>query len=312
MTDFTVSFNTVATMFLLICAGFIAKKLNWIDQSHSKKLSDVIVCLAMPFLMISALVETEYSTENLISGIWIMLASAGIHIIAIILGYAFSYRFKDSKEQHIFRFAAVFENAAFYGFPVLGALLGTQGLFWGAFYSVMFNLLQWTVGMYILGRANPEIKMSPKKFILNFGTIPCLIGIVLYISQIQLPEPITKTMSYLGSMCTPVSMIIIGVILAQIPYKKLFSNAKVYLLCICKLLVLPLIVAVLCLVGHLPREMAYFCVIMAAMPSAATSAVFAEKYDIAQDYAALCVGISTLLSVGTIPLICWIWGTFTG
>ncbi len=306
--DISVSLNTVITMFLLIVVGFAARKLKIVDESLSKRLSDLILCIAQPFLLISSLVEVEYSVENLKTGGMIVLLSFVLHVIAALVVFLCSRPLKDKAERQIFQFAGIFENAAFYGFPVLYAVFGDMGVFWGAFYCITFNILSWTYGIFILSRANPELKMNPRKIFINFGTVPSLIGILIYVLRIPLPDAVLSSMDYLGGLCTPISMLIIGGVLAKLPFKKLFTNLKVYWLCLCKLIILPLIIGGIAILCRMPSELTLFCALMAGMPTAATTTVFAEKYDIRPEYAALCVGITTLLSVVSIPLITVVFG----
>lgn len=305
--DISVSANVVLTMFFLVTVGFVARKLNIIDESLSKRLSNLILCIAQPFLLISSLVNVEYSKQNLKEGAFIVLLSLVLHIVAAAFGFLCSAPLKDKQEKQIFQYASMFENAAFYGFPVLAAIIGPKGVFWGAFYCISFNILSWTYGLYILGKANPEIKINVKKIFINFGTIPSLIGILIYVLQIPLPKPLLSTMDYLGGLSTPISMLIIGGVLAKLPYKKLFTNIKVYWLCLCKLIIFPAIIGAAVILFKLPEQIALFTLLMAAMPTAATTTVFAEKYDIKPEYAALGVGIATVFSVATIPLVIYVF-----
>lgn len=305
--DISVSANVVITMFLLVLVGFIARKLNIVDESLSKRLSNLILCIAQPFLLITSLVKVEYSLSNLKEGASVVLLSLVLHIISALFGFLCSRPLRDKCEKQIFQYASMFENAAFYGFPVLLAVIGPKGVFWGAFYCISFNILSWTYGLFLLGKANSEIKIKPKNIFINFGTIPSLIGILIYVLRIPMPDPLLSAMDYLGGLSTPISMLIIGGVLAKLPYKKLFTNIKVYWLCFCKLIVFPVIIGAIVILCNLPRELALFTVLMAAMPTAATTTVFAEKYDIKPEYAALCVGIATVFSVATIPLVIYLF-----
>lgn len=290
-------------MFLLILVGFGVRKFNWVDKEASKKLSDLILCVAQPFLLISSIVKTEYTPTALKEGGLIILLSFLLHVLSAGFAFLCSRPLRDKGESAILQYALIFENAAFYGFPVLAAVLPDKGLFWGAFYCIIFNILSWTYGMFVLRRANRSIKMNIKKVFVNFGTIPALIGILIFVLRIPLPEPVMNTMDYFAGLSTPISMLIIGGVLANLPFKKLFTNIKVYWLCLCKLVLFPVIVGSIVILLKLPRDIALFATLMASMPTAATTTVFGEKFGIKPEYSALCVGISTVISVVTIPLI---------
>ena len=98
-------------------------------------------------------------------------------------------------------------------------------------------------------------------------------------------------------------MIIIGGMIAEIPVKRLISEPHVYYTSFIHLVVLPVVSGLVLKLFGFPREIAIFGALMMSLPSAAASAMFAESYDIRPDLAAQTVGISTLLSVGTVPLI---------
>ena len=185
-------------------------------------------------------------------------------------------------------------------------MFGDVGVFWGSFYVIVFNIVTWTYGMYILGRARSSIKINFVKMIWNYGTTPCLIGLALFIFRVKLPSPVLSAMIYLGSLCTPISMLIVGSLLATIPFKKLFSTPKIYYSCAIRLIIIPLIVILIGKAVGLGRDMLLFSAIMACVPTAANSAMFAERYDLETVYAAHVVGMSTLLSAATIPLMIWV------
>ncbi len=298
----------VITIFLLICAGYAARKLKWIDDRMSRGLSQLVICGAQPFMIVGKVIAIPSSRENIITGGIILLISFAVHLILGVLGFVFARPIKDIGERKISEFSLLFVNCGFAGIPLLEAAFGSRGAFWCAVYVIAYNLIQWSYGMVLLGRADPSIRMNFKKAILNFGTIPCIIGMVLFATGLgeKIPAPVTDAMNILGSLCTPLTMIIIGGIVATIPIKKLFTDAKVYYICAVKLLVLPLIVTFLGKALGLADVYVIFAAMMAALPTAANSGVFAEKYDICPQYASHLVGMSTVLSAITIPAIVYL------
>ena len=313
-------------MLMLMIVGFVAAKLKVIDETASKKLSTVIVNIGQPFLMISSLVNSDFSVENLKTGGFVIVIAAAVHLAAILISQAVTIGIKDVKRKQISRYGMVFANNAFYGFPVLQAIFGPKGVFWGSFYCVVFNLLCWTWGIFVLSRANREIKTSPRNLFLNIGTISVILGVILYL----LSEPIRGAVamlphglgafvsgmgnafrtafSYLGGLCTPVTMLLCGAALSRIPFRKFFTSGAAYLTCFVKLIVIPMVVGGIAVLIGLKPEMALFSAVMAGMPTAAMTSAFAEKFDIVPEYASVCVGMTALLSVATIPLIVSIFG----
>ena len=112
---------------------------------------------------------------------------------------------------------------------------------------------------------------------------------------------------YLGGLCTPISLLVLGGVLTTLPLKKLFTNWKIYYVCFIKLIVFPLIVYVIAkYVLCLGDEMSMFTMIMSGLPTASLTNMFAELYDIEPGYAATSVGMTTVFSVATLPLIVYI------
>ena len=142
----------------------------------------------------------------------------------------------------------------------------------------------------------------------NIGTVACAIGLALYISQIPIPSFLKTTMNHLGSLCTPLSLLVTGSLLAAMPLKNVFCNPKLYAFCGIKLVVLPLIAALIlhfCGVSALIAEMdlTVFLAIMIGLPPAAMTSLFANMYDVKPSYAAQLVSLGTMLSPLTILIV---------
>lgn len=303
--DTSVVTSTVATMFLVVIVGYAARKLKFLDGGFQKKLSDIIICIAQPFLIVSSITSIEYSDEKLRQGLYIVVMGLIIHAVTAAIAFvsALYLKGRDEAARTITEFGILFANCGFLGIPVMKALFGDIGGFWVSFYIIVFNIVQWTYGMLILGRGRNDIKMNLRKVLVNYGTVPCLIGIVLYLLRVNIPTPIAGAMSYVGSLCTPVSMLIIGGTIATIPLKKLLTNVRVYIFCAVKLLIVPAIVILLARLFALSMEMTLVATVVSSLPTAANVAMFGEKYDIAPDYAAHAVGMVTLLSAATVPIM---------
>ena len=101
-------------------------------------------------------------------------------------------------------------------------------------------------------------------------------------------------------------MIITGSLLARRTAKQIFLTPKVYLVAAVKLVCVPLIVCTLTsLIGLSDMWVLFFTAII-AMPSAAMVSMFATVHDICPEYAAQIVGTTSLLAMGTIPLVLWL------
>ena len=312
--NFDKLYIVVATLFILLAIGFLCRKKGIIDDVASKKLSRLILSVGQPAMLISSLASAEFNDENLRIALIMVILGFVYHILLAVLSYIFSAPLKKNlDEQKLSEFGFMFANCAFIGFPIFEALLGPVGKFMASFLCVSFNILLWTWGMIIMGRGRNDIKLTPKKALINFGTIPCLIGFLLFMLKapaigFELPEFIMSGAQYLSNLCTPISVLVTGALIATQSPRKIFLNWKLYYFNAVKLILLPLI---LCLLSKLlliliPIEgleiYAIFVTAAAALPTASSVTMMAETYGLDSGYSSLTVGTSSLLAVLTIPL----------
>jgi len=165
---------------------------------------------------------------------------------------------------------------------------------------ISFNLFTWTWGLLILARRRPDIRITPLKIVVNYATLPILVGLLIYITRIPMPGAVRGLAGYLAAICTPVSIIITGANLARRDLGKMLTNVKIYAVSSVKLIFMPLCLCLLLNLLGLPADLVIFASVMAAMPCAAVSTMFNEMYHILPGYAAELVGASTLFSALTI------------
>ena len=300
--------SMIATLFILLVVGFCAGKFKIIDSIASKRLSALILKVAQPALIIESLIGMEYSTENLLLGLKALALGFGIHTFMGVVAYFACIKFKKLDERKITEFALVFGNCGFIGIPIMRSMYGDVGAFMTSFFIVSFNILIWSWGISILARKRGDIKLTPRKIFFNFGSVPSIIGFMLFIipaffPAFALPTFVTTSISYVGSLCTPVSTMIIGALLSTRTVKQIFGSGKVYYLCAFKLVIIPVLVCVIMKLLGFDEMWILFGTAITAMPSATAVSMQAELYDISPGYSAQCVGTSSLLSVATMPCV---------
>ena len=306
--NFLAFFNMVLSMFVMLGIGFILGKMGIIDRVASKNLSKLIIIVGQPAMIINSIIGKEYSTETLKLSLISLGFAFAMHIIMAVIAYFSCIKIKDLNERKITEFAMVFGNIGFLGIPVLDALFPENGAFVASFFVVSFNILLWIIGIGILARQRDDIKLTVKKMFINKGTVPSLIGYLIFLipaflPSFELPSFAKLSLSYLASLCTPISMIILGVLLSTRTLKQMFGSGKVYYLCALKLIAIPLVFCLLTKILGFSDFWVLFITACSAMPCASSTSMFAELYDTAPEYSAQCVGTSTLLSLATMPLL---------
>ncbi len=289
----------VAIMFIIIALGFIMKKLNVITKDGSKQISDILLIYVTPCVVIKAY-QVDLKTD-LVTNLLIAFAAATvINIMSMLVSQLIFGRRKDEKSI-INQYCAAYSNCGFMGIPLLDAALGSQGVFYGAAYLAMFNVFNWTHGIYLY--TQDKKSFSPKSLLLNPGIIGVVVGLTLFFAQIRLPEIVSTAVNYMAGLNTPLAMILLGVFLADVDFKKAIKNLSLYFVSFVRLIVIPLIAILMMKMNFIPPEVAVAVIIPAACPSATASALFAAKYDLNAGYASEIVSINTIISIVTIPLI---------
>lgn len=289
----------VAIMFIIVALGFIMKKVNVITKDGSKQLSDILLVFVTPCVIIKAY-QTDLKMDLVTNLLIAFVASIIIHFVAMLVTGLIFGRKKDGKSI-INQYSAAYSNCGFMGIPLLEAVLGSQGVFYGAAYLAVFNVINWTHGVYLF--TQDKKSFSLKKIILNPGLIGVAAGLSLFFLQIRLPEIVSTAVNYMAGLNTPLAMILIGVFLADVDFKKAIKNVSLYFVSFVRLIVIPLISILLMKTSIIPPEVAVAVIIPAACPSAAAGALFAAKYDLDPGYASEIVSINTIMSIVTIPLI---------
>lgn len=301
--DFFRVFNQLLLLFILLLIGYVVRKLKIFDDKITNGLSGFLVKVTLPALIISSM-QSPFSPELLGQSGQILLISFLVYGISFLLALGLPYILKTPhSEKGVFRFMLMFSNVGFMGYPVLEVVFGKEALFYGAIYNLPFNLLVFTVGIVLLKTgSNTPYKVTWKTFV-NPGVVAVMIGFALFLTSTSLPQAIGGAVDLLGSTTTPLSMIIIGSLLADIKISQIFGNWRVYIISTIRLLMLPLLVYAI-LSPFIPRSlMLGVPVIIAAMPAAANTALLAEEYEANPELASQGVFISTLLCMITIPII---------
>lgn len=291
--------NQVAILTLMMIVGVILRKVKIINEDLSKGLSNILVNVTMPFLIINSF-TFSFSSSMFKKGIMVFFYSILIHIVLIALSKVAYFKFSDEK-KNIMKFSSIFSNCGFVGYPLIAGLYGKVGIFYTSIYTIPFNMFIWSYGV-LLFKKKSEGNVFKKVF-LTPPMISMFIGLIIFFFSIKLPNPVIKTTESIGNMTTPLSMFVIGAMLAEVKLKDIFSGISVYYVNIIKLVVAPVIVLLALKILNVDKTVLSISVILTAMPSATLVGIFAQNYGGDKAFASKCAFLSTILSVITIPFI---------
>lgn len=289
----------VIILFLLIGCGFVAVKTGVLKQEGKQTLSNLLLYLVVPAMIVHSYMM-EFSEEILHN----LLAAFGMSVLAILIGTAITLlltaRRKDRRAP-IFRFACVFSNAAYMGFPLISALFGAEGLLYASAYVTVFNILLWTMGYgMVSGSSNP--KEVARSLLHTPVLYAMVVGLAVYLFQIPVPNLIAQPIDLLSGMNTPLSMLITGMLIAAGDLKSIVCDRHIWKLAALRMVLIPAVcVAVFALLGFHGMS-AQVVLLLECCPAAAITSVFAVQFGHEEHFAAGSVVLTTLLSIVTLPL----------
>ncbi len=304
--DFQNLFELQGMLFILMIIGYFLRRREIITEKGKSLLTDLVIDFTLPSNIICAF-QMEFSAEIFQSCIVIFFVAIGIMAGTFILANI-AYPGFDKSHKGVLKYATMCSNAGFLGNPIAEGIFGPVGLMFASIYLIPQRIFMWSAGLACFTDTTDK-KELVKKIVTHPCIIAVFIGIVLMLTQIELPGVIDRTLNSLSNANTALSMLLIGAILYGIPFKSLLEKENFYYSFV-RLILIPLLVFVICHLIGIPSLETNVSVVLAGMPAASTTAVLASKYGSDEQFATKLVILSTLLSVVTIPVMCILLLTF--
>lgn len=300
--DISALYTQIAVMFLLIGVGAICYKYKLVTDTGSGQMSALLINFAGPAIIIHSFCR---AFDRAMLGKLIVSFVLSLVLLGISIGIAALVFRKDTADYADKRMCVIFSNNGFMALPLLQALYGDDGVFIGSINIVATNIVIWTFGVWLLTRAGNrgKIRLSWQKILLNPGTIGFFIGLAIFLTSTTLPAVLDEPITFLGNLNTPLAMIVLGVYLAQSNLLDIVKDRSVYLVCLFRLLVIPLITIALMWILRVDSDIANVLIISIATPCAVASSMFAQLYGTNYRYSSRLIAFSTLLSAVTMPVM---------
>lgn len=289
-------------LLLLMVVGIVVKKKRVVTHEQQMGVSSLLINLVLPANIIASfLSDIAVSRELIFNCMQAILISLSIQGCAYLLSPVIFRRF-DRRINHVMTYGMIVSNSSFIGIPVVEVIFGAMGTLYTSVFQIPIRITMWTAGLSLFTEA-----VNPREKIKKMLTHPCIVavaaGFFILLLQIRLPGAVVNMISSLGRCTTALSMLVIGMILADINVKHLFGGSTLYFT-LFRLILYPL--AVLAILSRLPVNpmIRSISVIMTAMPAGSTTAILAQQYAYDSEYAAKIILISTVCSIVTIPVIC--------
>jgi len=305
--DIRIVIQQMIVMLIIIFIGYFFTKKGKLNDLSSRHISGLVVNVCNPAMLVCS----AFNNESAISGSQLLnalLATLLLYAILLLAGYVIPILMRYPKDdRYIYQFLTVYANVGFLGIPLVSAVLGSNALIYVSINVLIFNILFYLSGLNIIRKKAGVTASSGTRELLskliNTGTVSAAFTIVFYVSDIKVPLIITNTLDYTGRATTFLSMLVLGIAVAQIPLKEIFCHAKDYLFILVRMVVLPIFCVIL-LRGFVTDPLILgVCCLMISVPAANLPLMCSKEYGLRTAELTRMIILTTLLSVATNPLV---------
>lgn len=298
-------------LFLILCLGVLLAHVGILDVHTKQRLTKLLLTVATPMMMIDAfhdrmLMAAEQSSTQDISVGMLFLISFGFYIVLTVLSVLLVFCMRIPKaDRRLYLFMTIFGNIGFMGFPIVQSVYGTEAVFYGAILNSVFNIIVYTFGVVLMGSGTDNTKKAIpwRKLLLTPAVICTAVGVVIFVCKIRLPAMLADTCDTLGGLTSPLAMLVVGANLHGMKLKEVLTDMRLNLYVLLRQMLLPLIFWAIVhpVVTH--PVLAPTLLLMACMPVANTTALFATEYGGNERLASQGIFLTTLCSLISFPLI---------
>lgn len=305
---FTITLTCVAIMLVYAVPGYLLVRTKMVQPSAISAFATVLLYVCQPCLTVYSFQKCAYSPDlvrNLLIFFAVTLLIQGSFLAIFFL--IFRSKFENIRYR-ICTLATTFGNCTFMGVPLLEALFPDkpEAVMYSLAYFLAMSILSWTAGSYIITQDKKYI--SIKKLVLNPSVISMIVAIPIFVTGYRFQSQVNDMFTLVGKMTTPICMMILGMRLATVKIKPIFTSVLQYFCIAIKQLLLPLTAFVVLSLLPIDSLMKQTLFILAATPVASVVLNFAEMLGKGQETAANVVLLGTLLSVLTIPVMSLLLG----
>ncbi|QHB17473.1 AEC family transporter [Mannheimia pernigra] len=298
--------DKILQLTLMVLLGYAIVKTKLLTSEQSYPISIIGLYIISPAMLITAF-QVDYTSETL-NGLYLaFFLSIIFSALLIFLGWLLK---KMAKLDNIEQATSIYSNSGNLIIPIVASLLGNEWVIYSTAFIVVQTVLFWShLRTLICGKGTVPLR----KVIFNINIIAIVVGLMLFLFHIKLPTTIASTLSSLGYMIGPLSMLVAGMLIAAVPFKEIITDKRIYLVTFLRLLFIPLILLlVIKLCGFenwvINGDIIVMITFLATIsPSAATVTQMAVVYGQDAKKASAIYGVTTLLCVFTMPFIIWLY-----
>ena len=310
MSLFLTSITSIIPIITIIVLGYILQVKGWFGDAFGPNLSRLIMNVALPASIFVSVMK-YLTLDKLIS------LSGGLlyTFVAFILGYIVAYiavmvfKVRPGRRGTMIN-TFVNANTIFIGLPLNVALFGDQALPYFLIYYITNTISTWTLGVYLMtsdsksGQSKETSKFDWKK-LLPAPLVGFLVALLFLILRISIPDFATNTLTYVGNIVTPLSLIYIGIVLAKAGLNTITFDKDTIVTLVGRFILAPLIMLLVLKFFAPNMETVEFktFMIQSATPALAVLPILANQGKGDVEFSTNVVTLSTVLFIVVIPIL---------
>lgn len=293
--------EVMVILFIIVILGYVLCKLGYMTEQSDQKLSQIVIDITAPALILSSVMGDEQPDRTLI------LPLLGVGFLTYFLLLIFGFYVprlitRNHDDQGMIGFALMFANVGFIGYPIVASIFGPKAIFYAALLNMPNTFFIFTAGVMLI-KGEYSLRNLNFKVLFSPGMIAAFIAALFVAFKIQTPDIISRPVTMVGNITVPMALMIIGSAMARLPLREILGGPMIYIVSILRLAVVPLTVYFifrLCGVSDIINDIN---TIVIAMPVASFGTMFCMKYGRNPSLITKVTFVTTVCSIITIPLL---------
>lgn len=299
-------FLKVASIFCMVAVGYAASKKKVLPMEANKYLVNLILVITNPCLILSSMSSQKLTPDIIRQAAEILIGSVIFFIAAALISFLIvkALRYEPFEDRGVMMVIMTAVNTGFMGFPITKAIFGDYFFFLMVIQNIILNIYLYFEAVIQMNYGQKKKSSFTDVFrpLLNNNTYALLIGLVILAGRIEMPEILFDFFDTIGNATIPVSMIVVGIQLADSDLCKMLKNTKLIIACLCNVVLMPVLTFLA--VNRLPlmSESKLILIFSAAFPCAVISTALASKEGKNASLMAEGVALTTLFSLVSLPV----------
>lgn len=288
-------------LFIIVIVGYILRRIKMMDEEFDHKLSNFVIDVACPCLILSSVMGKTLPDKHLI--LPLLAVGFATYFLLILVGIFIPKFLPIPKtERGLYSFMFTFGNVGFIGYPVVSAIFGPQAIFYAVILNFPNTLLIFIIGILFIAGKGQKVRFNWKLLIAP-AMIASYLSILIVAMEWRVPEVLSQPCTLLGNITIPGALLIIGSSMSTIPVKKMCGNLAIYITAALRLLIVPILLYQFFNLFGTSHTVNAVNAVVCGMPIASYGTLFCIRYNRDVTTMAEATFITTLLSVITIPIL---------